>query len=139
MRRAVVVVTILVLVGLGACGGSSSSATAALCQDLTNLQSTVALLADPPSDATVGDVRGALEKLDSTWDALHDDNATIPDDEDAALTDAKDEYGDAIEDFGDDDAFAPHAAATAGVAARLQQSYEDAKSSLACPADLTPG
>ncbi len=138
MRRAVVVVTILVLVALGACGGSSSSAAAALCQDLTNLQSTVALLAEPPPDATVGDVRGALEKLDSTWDALHDD-AAIPDDEDAALTDARDEYGDAIEDFGDDDAFAPHVAATAGVAERLQRSYEEAKSRLACPADLTPG
>lgn len=130
--------SVLVLVGVAACGGSSSSAALAICQDLTNLQSTVALLASPPPDATVGDIRGALEKVDSTWEALHDDPA-IPDDQDAELQDAKDEYGDAIHDFGDDDAFAPHAATTAGVAQRLDRSYEAAKSRLACPANLQPG
>ena len=123
---------------LVACGGSSSAATAALCQDLTNLQATVAFLAAPPPTATVGDIRGALDKLDSTFQAVHD-RPDVPDDEDDALIAGQQDYRDAIEGVGDDDAFAPYVAATAGVARGLEHSYEVVRARLFCPANLQPG
>lgn len=116
-----------------ACGTSSASARAELCSDLANLQPTVDLLAAPPADATVGDVRGALEKIDTTLQAVHDD-PDVPDAQDDALLDAKDDYDDAIHGVGDDDAFAPHAAATAGIARALADAYAAARASLGCAA-----
>ena len=124
---AAVVATVLLL---PACGPSSASASEELCADLTNLQATVDLLA-APGDATVGDVRGALEKIDSTLQAVHDDRA-VPDAEDDALLDAKEAYDDAIDDIGDDDAFAPHVTETAGIAHALADAYADVLASLAC-------
>jgi hypothetical protein len=121
-----------------ACGRSPTAARAELCQDLTNLQATVAFLAAPTEGATVGDVRGALDKIDSTLEAVHDDDA-VPDVEDDALLDAREAYRDAIEDIGDDDAFAPHAAATAGIAQGLARSYEAVRVRLVCSSSLQPG
>jgi hypothetical protein len=123
---------LLVVVLLVACGRSPASARAELCSDLTNLQATVTYLAAPPPDATVGDVRGALDKIDSTWQAVHDD-PDVPDAEDDALMDARDSYVDAIEKVGDDDLFAPRVAETQGVAQGLAQAYIAARASLACP------
>jgi hypothetical protein len=120
------------------CGPSSSAAHADLCQDLTNLQATVAFLAAPPGDATVGDVRGALDKIDSTLQAVHDDE-DVPDVEDDALLDAQKAYREAIEGIGDDDAFAPHAAATAGTAQALARTYGAVRVRLVCPSSLQPG
>jgi hypothetical protein len=120
------------------CGGSSSAATQALCQDLTNLAPTVAFLAAPPSDATVGEVRGALDKLDSTWQAVHD-RADVPDDEDDALLAGQEDYRDVLEGVGDDDSFAPYLPATAGIAQGLAHSYEAVRVRLVCPAYLQPG
>ncbi len=122
---------------LVACGPSSASARAELCSDLTNLQATVAYLAAPPPDATVGDVRGALDKIDSTWQAVHDD-PDVPDAEDDALLDARDSYVDAIEKVGDDDLFAPRVAETQGAAQGLAQAYDAARASLACPSSPPP-
>ena len=103
-----------------------------------NLQPTVDLLAAPPADATVGDVRGALEKIDSTLQTVHDD-ADVPDAEDDALLDAKDAYDDAIHSVGDDDAFAPHAAATAGIAHALADAYAAVGATLGCTASSSAG
>ena len=122
---------LVVVALLAACGPSSASARAELCSDLTNLQATVTYLAAPPPDATVGDVRGALDKIDSTWQAVHDD-PDVPDAEDDALLDARDSYVDAIEKVGDDDLFAPRVAETQGVAQGLAQAYDAARASLAC-------
>jgi hypothetical protein len=123
---------------LVACGGSSSAETAALCQDLTNLRDTVAFLAAPPPTATVGDIRGALDKLDSTWQAVHD-RPDVPDNEDDALLAGQQDYRDAIEGVGDDDAFAPYLPATVGIAQGLERSYEAVRVRLVCPAYLQPG
>lgn len=136
MRRSgPVLVAAAVLV---ACGGSSSASNADLCQDLTNLQATVAFLAAPPSTATVGDIRGALDKLEATWEAVHD-HPDVPDDEDAALLAGRQDYRDAIEGVGDDDAFAPMVASTAGIGQGLERSYDAVRLRLACPASLQPG
>ena len=121
-----------------ACGGSSDAVTAALCQDLRNLQSTVAFLAAPPPTATVGEIRGALDKLDSTWQTVHD-RADVPDDEDDALLAGQQDYRDAIEGVGDDDAFAPYVPATTGIAQGLEHGYEAVRLRLACSASLQPG
>jgi hypothetical protein len=139
MRGTAVVVTVFVLlVGMSSCDRSSSDATAALCQDLTNLQDTVAFLEAPPHDATVGDVRGALDKLDGTWRAVHDD-AQVPDDEDAALLQSQKDYRDAIEHVGDDDLFAPYMPATRGIGEGLMRSYQAVRVRLVCPSYLQPG
>ena len=126
------------LVAMGACTRSSAAASGALCQDLTNLQSTVAYLGMPPRDATVGDVRGALDKIDSTLQALHDDPA-VPDDEDKVLLGAQQDYRDAIEGVGDDDAFGPYVPQTTGIAQGLVRAYEMVRVRLVCPANLQPG
>lgn len=121
-----------------ACGRSSAEARTELCQDLTNLQATVELLTEPPAGSTVGEVRGALDKLDPTWQAVHDDR-DVPDDEDQALLDAQETFHDALEGIGDDDPFAPHAAQTAATAQALSQAYDAVRARLACPVSLTPG
>jgi hypothetical protein len=123
---------------LPACGPSSASARAELCRDLTNLEATVAYLAAPPPDATVGDVRGALEKTESTWEAVRDD-ADVPDAEDDAMQDPREDYDDAIGDFGDDDLFAMHAAETAGIARRLAGAYAVVRGRLGCPPSPSAG
>jgi hypothetical protein len=128
-RPAWLLVAVLVL---AACTRDSASAKAELCSDLTNLQATVTFLAAPPPEATVGDVRGALEKIDSTWQAVHDDS-DVPDAEDDALLDARKAYQDEIEKVGDDDLFAPHVAATAGIAEALARAYDAVLVRLACP------
>jgi hypothetical protein len=131
MLRARCVAALLVGLCLSACGPSSAFARAELCSDLMNLQATVDYLAGPPADATVGDVRGALEKIDATVQTVHDDG-DVPDAEDDALLDAKDAYDDAIHGFGDDDAFAPHAAAIAGIGGALADAYAAVRARLGC-------
>ena len=123
---------------LAACARDGASAKVELCSDLTNLRATVAFLETPPANATVGDVRGALDKIDSTWQAVHDD-ADVPDAEDDALLDARDAYQDEIEKVGDDDLFAPHVAATAGVAQALARAYDAVRVQLACASVMPIG
>ncbi|MEP6758608.1 MAG: hypothetical protein ABJB55_05385 [Actinomycetota bacterium] len=138
MRRTSAGLAVALAVLGWSCGGSSSVANAGLCQDLTNLAATVAFLAAPPPSATVGEVRGALDKLDPTWQAVHD-HPDIPDDEDDALLTAQQDYRDAIEGIGDDDAFAPYVAATAGIGQGLERSYGGVRVRLVCQANLQPG
>jgi len=121
-----------------ACGRSSAATNAPLCQDLANLQATVVFLSMPPTTATVGEVRGALDKLDSTWAAVHDDEA-VPDVEDDALLGAQEDYRDALEGIGDNDSFAPYVATTAGTAQGLERSFEAVRVRLVCPSYLQPG
>jgi hypothetical protein len=135
---AVMAVGLVMLSGMAACTGSSHEDNAELCQDLTNLGATVAALEAPPRDATVGDVRGNLDKLDGTWGAVHDD-PEVPDDEDEALMQSQEDYRDAIEGVGDDDAFAPYASATRGIAEGLMRSYQSVRVRLVCPSYLQPG
>ncbi len=138
MSRPCWAIGVLVLVLVPGCGPSSASAHAELCEDLGHLQATVAFLAAPPPEATVGDVRGALEKIDSTWQAVHDD-ADVPDAEDDALLDARDAYQDEIHGIGDDDLFAPHVAETSGIARGLADAYAAVRARLACATSTPPG
>jgi len=123
---------------LAACGRSSAGGQTELCQDLVNLQATVEFLAAPDPSATVGEVRGALDKLDPTFQSVHDDDA-VTDDQDDALLDAQDDYRDAIADLGDDTPFGPTRSATSSIAQALLHDYEVVRQQLACSADLAPG
>ena len=136
MRRSVWLVFVCIL--CAACGRSSAADNADICQDLVNLQATVDFLAAPVSATTVGEVRGALDKLDPTLQAVHDDGA-VPDAEDNALLDAQKAYRDEIENLGDDTPFAPTAAATASIAQGLLHGYDAVRQRLVCPTDLEPG
>ena len=138
MRRTGVSLLLAAVLLVTACSRSSSAANAGLCQDLTNLRDTVAFLTAPPTSTTVGEVRGALDKLDSTWQAVHD-HPDVPDDEDDALLAAQQDYRDVIEGVGDDDPFAPYVAATSGIGQGLERSYEAVRVRLVCPAYLQPG
>ena len=129
------VVTCLVLT---ACGRFSAADNTEICQDLVNLQATVEFLAAPDPSANVGEVRGALDKLDPTFQAVHNDE-DVPDAEDNALLDAQQAYRDQIAGMGDDTPFAPTMQATASIGQALLQDYEVVRQRLACPADLAPG
>ncbi len=136
MRGALCLAAACVL--LAACGRSSAADHTELCQDLVNLQATVQFLAAPDPATTVGEVRGALDKLDPTFQAVHDDDA-VPDDEDDALLDAQDDYRDQIADLGDDTPFAPTLAATSSIGQAMLHDYEVVRQRLACPSNLEPG
>ncbi len=103
-----------------------------------NLQATVEFLAAPDPSATVGEVRGALDKLDPTFQSVHHDDA-VTDEQDDALLDAQDDYRDALENLGDDTPFAPTMSSTSSVAQALLNDYEVVRQQLACPAHLEPG
>jgi hypothetical protein len=75
---------------------------AAICEDLRNLSATVDLVVAPPPDATVGEVRGATEKLDPTIHQLERSGAV--DDADAeAMRTSQEDVLEALEGIGDDD------------------------------------
>src|SRR6187431_644549 len=111
---------------LAACGRSSAADHTELCQDLVNLQATVQFLAAPDPATTVGEVRGALDKLDPTFQAVHDDDAV------------QDDYRDQIANLGDDTPFGPTLAATASIGQGMLHDYEVVRQRLACPSTLEP-
>ena len=123
---------------LTACGRSSAAANTEMCQDLVNLQATVEFLAAPDPSTTVGEVRGALDKLDPTFQAVHNDD-DVPDAEDNALLDAQHAYRDQIADMGDDTPFTPMLQATSSIGQALLHDYQVVRQRLACPSNLAPG
>lgn len=128
---AVALVSVLA-VGLAGCRSTTADEQAAsLCEDLLHLRATVTLLVRPPTDATVGQVRAALEKVDPTFDAL-DRSSVIPDALRSQLVEARRGYKDAIGGTGDDD---PASAVTADVAdarQRLEAAYQAVIGGLGC-------
>jgi hypothetical protein len=120
------------------CRSSTPNAqAAALCEDLLHLQATVALLARPPADATVGVVRAALEKLDPTFEAV-DRSPLVQDGLRGQLGQAKDDFGDALEGVGDDDPAARVAADVADPRQRLVTAYAAVVGVLGC-GERSPG
>jgi hypothetical protein len=138
MRRLGALALVLLLAAAPACSRFGSHDHTQLCQDLTNLAATVSFLETPPRDATVGDVRGALDKLDGTFAAVHDD-PDVPDAQDDALLQSQEDYRTVIEGVGDDTGFAPYVAASQGIAEGLVRSYQAVRASLDCPTYLQPG
>jgi hypothetical protein len=93
-----------------------------LCGDLLHLGDTIDFLVHPPAEARVGQVRGSLDKLDPTFEAIEDATDLVPQNVAEDVQDAQDAYRDAIEEIGDD-----HFLADAEVpVADAQRSLEDA-------------
>jgi hypothetical protein len=125
------VMVVLVSAGsLVACGSKASEAED-LCRDLGNLNRTVAFLVAPPSAASVGEVRGGLDKLDPTFSAIAGSDA-VPEADTDALLEARDDYLEALEGIGDDDRFGALVVTTAGAAQRLAGAFEAVERHLAC-------
>jgi hypothetical protein len=123
-------------VALAATGcNRSGQAAASLCQDLRNLRATVSFLEAPSAGATVGQVRGDIEKLSSTVGAV-DGSDSVPDAMGKAMSDARDDYQDVLNGIGDDDPFSEVAAQAAGPARRLGGAFDAVVQHLAC--DRTP-
>ncbi|TMK17759.1 MAG: hypothetical protein E6G37_00080 [Actinobacteria bacterium] len=117
------------------CNRSGQEQAASLCQDMRNLRATVSFLVAPSAGATVGQVRGDIEKLASTIGAI-DGSDTVPDAMGKALSDARDDYQDVLHGIGDDDPFSEVAAEAAAPAHRLGGAFDAVAQHLAC--DQTP-
>ena len=118
-----------------ACDRSDQAPSASLCQDLRNLRATVSFLEAPSAGASVGEVRGDIEKLNSTVAAI-DGSDAVPNAMGKALSDARDDYLDLLDGIGDDDPFSGVAAEAAAPARRLGGAYDGVVQHLAC--DQTP-
>jgi hypothetical protein len=128
-RIAALAVTVAVLAS--ACQRSEAGQAASICSDLMNLRATVVFLEAPSATATVGEVRGDIEKLESTIGAVGGSSA-VPESIGDELGDARDAYRDLLDGVGDDDPFSSVAAAAAAPARRLGAAYDAAIGALAC-------
>jgi len=120
-----------------ACQRSEASEATSICSDLTNLRATVAHLEAPSAGATVGEVRGDIEKLDSTVGAITGSSA-IPDAIGKELEDARDDYRDVFDGIGDDDPFSSYASQAAEPARRLGTAYDEVVADLGCGRTPSP-
>jgi hypothetical protein len=127
-----VAVTLSVAIACAACRSTTSDQQAAsLCEDLQHLRATVEVLARTPPEATVGQVRSALEKLDPTFDEVGS-SSLVSDTLRRQLGDARAAYGDAIEHVGDDDPASEVAADVADARLRLDAAYTAIVGELGC-------
>jgi hypothetical protein len=132
--RAAAVIVLLAL-SATACNGSGQTGTASICDDLRNLRATVSFLEAPSAGASVGEVRGDIEKLTSTVSAVEGSDA-VPDPMGEAFSAARDDYRDLLDGVGDDDRFSTVAAEVAAPARRLAGAYDAVVEQLTC--DRTP-
>jgi hypothetical protein len=102
-----------------------------------NLRATVAFLESPPATATVGEVRGDIEKLDSTIGAVGG-SSFVPETTSKQLEDARDDYRDVFDGIGDDDPFSSVADQTVEPARRLGSAYDTVVATLACGRSPSP-
>lgn len=119
------------------CRASPSDDAASICSDLLNLRATVAFLESPPATSTVGEVRGDIEKLDSTIGAIGG-SSVVPESTSKQLEAARDDYRDVFDGIGDDDAFSTYADQTADPARRLGAAYDAVVATLACGRSSSP-
>jgi hypothetical protein len=129
--RGVVVLLTVALVATACHRETEQERAAALCHDLLALRATVAFLAAPDAEASVGEVRSGLDKLDPTF-------AHIPESVGGGLFDARDAYRDLVNGVGDDDRFSS-IAGDAAVSRTLGVAYGSVLTRLACGASLDAG
>jgi hypothetical protein len=127
----------ILAVAATSCRTSPSDQAASICSDLVNLRATVAFLESPPATATVGEVRGDIEKLDSTIGAVGG-ASFVPESVSKPLEDARDDYRDVFDGIGDDDPFSSVADQTAEPARRLGSAYDAVVAALACGRSPSP-
>ena len=91
----------------------------------------MSFLEAPSPGASVGEVRGDLEKLTSSVRAVEGSDA-VPDPVGGAFSAARDDYRDLLDGIGDDDPFSKVAAEAAAPARRLGGAYDAVVEQLAC-------
>jgi hypothetical protein len=129
---------VLLATSLAGCSRSSAAdQRASICLDLRHLVATMRVAFVPPPRATVGDVRNALGKLETTWAHIAQADS-IPANQRTEISDAREAYLDAIADVGDDDPVSSVTARTAAVAARLRADVAAVWRILGCPG-MPPG
>ena len=131
-RRAQLALSLAVVAAVG-CAGSDADEVADLCRDLGSFRATFALLLAPPPDATVGEVRGALEKVAPFLGRISDSDAT-PRSLDDAIDEAETSFRDGLDGLGDDEPASVAERALARARPRMADAVEAAASSLACDA-----
>ena len=134
--RVVALAATLALVATG-CQRSEARETTSICGDLTNLRATVTFLEAPTPGSTVGEVRGDIEKLDSTIGEVGASSA-VPDAVGDEIGDARDAYRDVFDGVGDDDPFSTYARDAAEPASRLGTAYDSVVAVLGCGASGSP-
>jgi len=137
MRRLVGAARIVVLapavVTLAACGATAEQEAADLCADLRNLDATFELLLVPSDDATVGAVRGALEKVSPFLERLAASEAT-GEAVDHELDAVEEAFRDGLEGLGDDEPASAAEASLRGDRPRMAAVLAEASSAHACRA-----
>lgn len=130
-HRPVAGAALVLIVVAAACGPSGSEEVADLCTDLDSFGATFDLLTEPPTDATVGQVRGALEKVAPFLGRVRDVDATDErlDDE---LDAVEELYRDAFDGIGDDEPVARIEPRLGDAPSRLSADLEAAATALAC-------
>ena len=114
-----------------ACHPAQSTQRADLCVDLSHLRATIALLASPPADASVGEVRADLDKLDPTFGAVSD-SGTVSQDVVDRLVAEHEAYRAVIDGVGDDDRFSTVRAEATAPAQGLDDAFEAVVTALRC-------
>jgi hypothetical protein len=102
-----------------------------LCRDLEHLEETITLLLEPASGATVGEVRGALEKVSPVLERI----ASAPQTSaalGARLEDVEERLREALDGFGDDDLASSAAAGLAAPRTDLDRDLASAVAALGC-------
>jgi hypothetical protein len=112
------------------CGPSPEALAEDLCRDLRSFRATFELLEAPPPWASVGEVRGALEKVAPFLERLADAPQTPAPLEDE-LAEVETAFRDVVEGIGDDE---PASVLVPGDApARLRRALAASAASLGCP------
>lgn len=122
---------VALIVVLSGCAPSASDEAASLCEDLGNLAATVSLISAPPEDATVGQVRGATEKLDPTIDQA-EHAGVVPDPEGEGFRAAQEAVLESLKGIGDDTPIPEVPADRLAPIDELTTRYEGIVASLGC-------
>jgi hypothetical protein len=131
--RAIAPVILVGVLAVASCGPSPAEETADLCRDLGNLRGTLGFLDAPPSGATVGQVRGSVDRLDPTFTRLSGDDE-IPTDVTARLIGAQDAYREALDPYGDDEPITTVSRELYEPARRLHDAVRSVLTQLGCDA-----
>jgi hypothetical protein len=130
LRRTVACLAALTV--LASCG-SSDEEVADLCGDLRSFGATFELLVQPQADATVGEVRGALEKVAPFLDRVAGVDAT-PESLDDEIAGVEETFRDALAELGDDEPSSRVDDRLGGERPRLENVLAQAAAVLGCEA-----
>jgi hypothetical protein len=126
------VACVAALTALASCGSSDDEVTD-VCGDLRSFGATFELLLQPQADATVGEVRGALEKVAPFLGRVAGVDAT-PESLDDEIAAVEETFRDGLEDLGDDEPSSRVDDRLGGERPRLENVLAQAAAVLGCEA-----